>query len=269
MGTNKAMGPVDLDTCSPVPLRKTLVLFNQFVTSTAQFLNKFSTMCDAKLQKVASDLSRLEASMYLLEAKINSIPDIAHAEGTKVKADIPDVPDVEAAPKEGAHAPAQATSGGDGPKVKDDPDYARYFKLLKLGMPSDQVKLKMESEGFVGALLDTPDAVLADALKGQNSGAAAAPLPSDEAKPDAPSEETAATAIVPAAGDESDETPQVEALKTKDDPAFAGYFKMLKMGVPLPSVQQKLSVEMDGVDPDILTRPDDPSPNAVPLLADA
>lgn len=36
-----------------------------------------------------------------------------------------------------------------------DPDYAKFFKLLKLGMDADHIKLKMTAEGFDPSVLDS------------------------------------------------------------------------------------------------------------------
>lgn len=46
--------------------------------------------------------------------------------------------------------------------VRDDPNYAKFFKLLQLGQPEEHVMRKMEAEGLNPALLFTPDAILTD-----------------------------------------------------------------------------------------------------------
>ena len=66
----------DLKECRPVPLRKTLVLVNNFMVSTVRFMNRFSTLCEEKLQIVSRDITRIETSLAILEAKMNSIPDL-------------------------------------------------------------------------------------------------------------------------------------------------------------------------------------------------
>ena len=53
---------------------------------------------------------------------------------------------------------AAAPAAADGPKVKEHPDYQGYFKLLRMGMPMEQIKMKMEREDMNPDLLDTPDA---------------------------------------------------------------------------------------------------------------
>ena len=44
--------------------------------------------------------------------------------------------------------------------MKEDEKYAKFFKLQKMGMPAEQIKLKMSAEGLNPDLLDTPDALL-------------------------------------------------------------------------------------------------------------
>mmetsp|Transcript_8702 Transcript_8702/g.15547 ORF Transcript_8702/g.15547 Transcript_8702/m.15547 type:complete len:914 (+) Transcript_8702:160-2901(+) len=56
-------------------------------------------------------------------------------------------------------------------------------------------------------------------------------------------------------GDDADSLPMTVA----EDPAFAKYFKMLKMGLPPPAVAQKMA--MEGLDSQILNNPGAPSPN--------
>lgn len=43
--------------------------------------------------------------------------------------------------------------------VKNDPELAKYFKLQQMGMPSEQVKLKMSAEKLDPTLLDRPDEI--------------------------------------------------------------------------------------------------------------
>ena len=41
-------------------------------------------------------------------------------------------------------------------KLTDHPQVANYFKMLRLGVPAQAVKLKMSREGFEPRLLDLP-----------------------------------------------------------------------------------------------------------------
>lgn len=111
-----------------------------------------------------------------------------------------------------------------GTLVKDDEQYAKFFKLLKMGMPAEQVKLKMSASGLDSDLLDTPDAL----LLGQCS-ATSPTLTSNK------------------------------MLSVKEDPAYEKFFKLVKMGMPLEQVKMKMNAV--GLNADLLDTPDVPSPN--------
>ncbi|KAL4109004.1 hypothetical protein PRIC1_000711 [Phytophthora ramorum] len=103
-------------------------------------------------------------------------------------------------------------------KVKDDPQYAKFFKLLSVGAPAESVRAKMRMAGLQPELLDTPDAVL-----------------------------NAASSV-------SDTASAQAETKVKDDPAYAKFFKLLSMGAPAESVKAK--IRMAGLQPDLLDTPD-------------
>ena len=44
-------------------------------------------------------------------------------------------------------------------KVKEDPKFKKYFKLLRMNMPIEQIQMKMEVDGVDPNLLNAPDAV--------------------------------------------------------------------------------------------------------------
>ena len=66
----------DLRHCRPIPIKKSLVIVNNFVVNTTRFLNRFSAIVDEKLLKVSNNLSRLETTLSILEAKLDSVPDL-------------------------------------------------------------------------------------------------------------------------------------------------------------------------------------------------
>lgn len=128
-----------------------------------------------------------------------------------------------ASPDAGPAAAAAAPAAGGGALVKDDAKYAKFFKLLKMGMPAEQIKLKMSAEGLDPELLDTPDAPM------PGSGGAAA-----------------------ASGG--------GVMTVKEDPAYEKFFKLLKMGMPAEQIKLKMSAV--GLNADLLDTPDAPSPNS-------
>ncbi|ETK82232.1 hypothetical protein F441_12582 [Phytophthora nicotianae CJ01A1] len=118
---------------------------------------------------------------------------------------------------------ASAPTASGGTLVKDDEQYAKFFKLLKMGMPSEQIKLKMSASGLNPDLLDTPDAP----MPGSGAGAPAAT--------------------------------SNQLMTVKEDPAYEKFFKLVKMGMPPEQVKMKMSAA--GLNEDLLDTPDAPSPN--------
>ncbi|ETV79003.1 hypothetical protein, variant 1 [Aphanomyces astaci] len=100
------------------------------------------------------------------------------------------------------------------PEVSVDPKHEKYIKLLKMGMPKEQVALKMKAEGLDVSVLDTPSVGVAS---------------------EGPS-------IAPSA----------ELLSPPPlDPKYTKYVKLLQMGMPLEQIEVKVKAE--GLDPSKLT----------------
>ncbi|ETM98898.1 hypothetical protein PPTG_19178 [Phytophthora nicotianae INRA-310] len=62
-----------------------------------------------------------------------------------------------------APADTATTSNGTGVAAKDHPDYLKFFKLLTMGLPAEQVKMKMQASGVDPSILDDPDAIIGGA----------------------------------------------------------------------------------------------------------
>ena len=106
------------------------------------------------------------------------------------------------------------------PPLKDDPLYAKWFKMLKMGLPRTAVEIKMKAEGLDPSVLDM-----------------------DPEKP------------VPSKGGGEASGPPL-----KDDPVYAKWFKMLKMGLPRAAVEIKMKAE--GLDSSVLDMdPEKPVPS--------
>ncbi|KAG1708363.1 hypothetical protein DVH05_025041 [Phytophthora capsici] len=125
-------------------------------------------------------------------------------------------------------------------KVKDDPNYAKFFKLLSMGAPPAAVKAKMVQAGLNGELLDTPDADMPVAG------------PQSASVPEAPSNSRALLLNTLA----SRAAPSEPEVKVKDDPQYAKFFKLLSMGAPAASVKAKM--QMAGLQPELLDTPEAP-----------
>jgi hypothetical protein len=91
---------IDYSSVNAVPHQQTLALVNSFVIQTVEFINRFASVCEEKLGDVSSTIRRLEVTVTIFEAKLDSIKHI----GT---------PSSAAAPS----AAAAAASGGTGDEL--------------------------------------------------------------------------------------------------------------------------------------------------------
>ncbi|XP_048011044.1 WASH complex subunit 3 [Megalobrama amblycephala] len=170
---------IDLTKVPAIQQRKIVAFLNQFIVHTVRFLNRFSTVCEEKLATVSLRIQQIETTLSILEAKLASIPGLeevtvdgvrqtsAETNGPAVDGSRATVPPVEAsqqtqvAPQEPkAEAPAENIM-----TVAKDPRYARYLKMVQVGVPVMAIKNKMVMEGLDPSLLDTPDAPVPDGAK--------------------------------------------------------------------------------------------------------
>ena len=133
--------------------------------------------------------------------------------------------------------PADSNTENEGPCLKDDPKYAKYFKMLKMGLPKGAVQNAMQRDNVDDFVLDLdPEKSLISQTK--------SPQPAGQPP-------------------------------LKEDPRYQKYFKMLKMGLPKGAVRN--AMERDSVDPVILdldpekpleSQVSPPEDNGVPLKDD-
>jgi hypothetical protein len=111
----------------------------------------------------------------------------------------------------------------EGPKVPaaEHPKYAKYFKMLKMGLPKDAVKHKMVQDKVNDAILDKDPTEL---------------IPLDEEK----------------AGKKKKKKKDVKMVPANEHPKYVKYFKMSKTGIPLEAI--KLKMKQEGVDPTVLDK---------------
>uniref|UniRef100_A0AAZ3S399 WASH complex subunit 3 n=1 Tax=Oncorhynchus tshawytscha TaxID=74940 RepID=A0AAZ3S399_ONCTS len=165
--------------------RRVVAYLNQFIVHTVRFLNRFSTVCEEKLACISLRIQQIETTLSILEAKLSSIPGLedVRVEGvgqrpaTEVNSPVlvpsqPETPIAVAVPLQPPEAspnipdPRAAEAAGDSRMtVAKDPRYARYLKMVQVGVPVMAIKNKMVQEGLDPNLLDTPDAPVPDAVK--------------------------------------------------------------------------------------------------------
>lgn len=149
------------------------------------------------------------------------------------------------------------------PTIGSDERFAKYFRLLKMGQPKEQVALKFEAEtGYSATLLDDPDAVVSSlpkvpatepALAATSARRSPARLPPPPASP--------------SRGEESKMVARTSgAARIADDARFAKYFKLLALKMPIEHVRAKFEAET-GMDGALLGDPD-AAPPALDSAAD-
>jgi WASH complex subunit CCDC53 len=167
----------------PIPFRDTLEMVTNFVITTVEFLNRFAGDCEFKLQQVASSLQKMEGAMSLLEAKLNSTikdqpvssqpsntpsntqPTVQQGSSNvpppppqnSQTSNLPQQQDVSVPPlnlSEVDPVVGQPTPKSNIPITRDDPRLAAYFKLVRIRVPIQQVKAKMQLEGYDPSLLE-------------------------------------------------------------------------------------------------------------------
>lgn len=181
------VGPgIDYTKCEAIYQKRTLAFLNHFVTHTVRFLNKFSGVCEEKLESLSYRIQRLEIMMNILEAKLSSIPGLENVTVPTTDSSVASqspagtsqssaaAPAAAAQESETSTPKSEPTTPGttattpsassEKPKVtvSQDPKYAKYFKMLSVGVPEPAVKLKMQQEGLDPNLLNNPNAPVPD-----------------------------------------------------------------------------------------------------------
>lgn len=173
---------VDLTKVPAIQQRRVVAYLNQFVVHTVRFLNRFSTVCEEKLSNISLRIQQIETTLCILEAKLSSIPGLedvtvdglsqrqpAQSNGPTAASQsqtksppavsLPPPEPTQAAPEPAATQKAAAENVM---TVAKDPRYARYLKMVQVGVPVMAIRNKMVLEGLDPNLLDTPDAPVPD-----------------------------------------------------------------------------------------------------------
>ncbi|GMI30037.1 hypothetical protein TeGR_g12297 [Tetraparma gracilis] len=151
---------------APLPPAKISLLLNNFVLSTSRFLNSFAESADDRLRVLGNKITDVEVMMGILESKLASVPDEDYvaapapapaaapqeaAGGGGGAAAPPPASDgaaPEAAPAPEAPAAVESTALVNQIPASQHPDYASFFKQLKVGAPLPAVQAKVEAAGL-------------------------------------------------------------------------------------------------------------------------
>ncbi|XP_044297126.1 WASH complex subunit 3 [Varanus komodoensis] len=181
---------IDLTKVPAIQQKRTVAFLNQYVVHTIQFLNRFSTVCEEKLSALSLRIQQIETTLNILDAKLSSIPGLEDVKfevsgtsnnsvmnGSVSQASIdPQSTNVSPHSEQGSvHEVGQHKAEGTPENVTTvakDPRYARYLKMVHVGVPVMAIRNKMISEGLNPDLLETPDAAVParnDEANGQES----------------------------------------------------------------------------------------------------
>ncbi|XP_006888602.1 PREDICTED: WASH complex subunit CCDC53 [Elephantulus edwardii] len=169
---------IDLTKVPAIQQKRTVAFLNQFVVHTVQFLNHFSTVCEEKLADLSLRIQQIETTLNILDAKLSSIPglDDVTFEVSPVSNSVTNGPQSEATSVQSQ----QNSTQDSGPQesevaaeniltVAKDPRYARYLKMVQVGVPVLAIRNKMISEGLDPDLLERPDAPVPDGESAKNA----------------------------------------------------------------------------------------------------
>lgn len=164
--------------------RELITYMNMFLLRTCSFLNNFSTKCESKLASLNERLETINTSITLLESKLDSVEELRcfrPEEATKDQVqkqaeqdeEIPNEPQLPTVIIETAADVASISSPPPPPPspppppplspqkplnpIRDDPRYNKYFKMLKMGVAEEAIRIKMRTEGVDPSLLDRSD----------------------------------------------------------------------------------------------------------------
>ncbi|CAD6195724.1 unnamed protein product [Caenorhabditis auriculariae] len=168
---------IDLAEVAPIDRRQSAVSVNCIIMRLVDFLNDFAVRAEETILRAESHLRSADVKLRLLEQKLSQVELVDRTESRQappapdpVSVPVPIEPIPEkfepepiapstnveiAAPSQ--PEPQPASSSSQSLLVRDDPIYAKYFKMLKMGVPEQAVKLKMHSEGVDPTYLSKPD----------------------------------------------------------------------------------------------------------------
>ncbi|KAL6473664.1 hypothetical protein MHYP_G00172250 [Metynnis hypsauchen] len=176
---------VDLTKVPAIQQRRVVAFLNQFIVHTVRFLNRFSTVCEEKLATVSLRIQQIETTLSILEAKLSSIPGLEDVTVDGVSQRPSNQTNGPTVGSSGTTAPTGPSPSSEDPRqgqenpqerkveavaenvmtVAKDPRYARYLKMVQVGVPAMAIKNKMILEGLDPSLLDSPDAAVPDGGK--------------------------------------------------------------------------------------------------------
>ncbi|KAM4747452.1 WASH complex subunit 3 [Rhinophrynus dorsalis] len=172
---------IDLTKVPAIQQKRTVAFLNQFVVHSVQFLNRFATVCEEKLSALSLRIQQIETTLNILDAKLSSIPGLEDVKAEKQYAPQNTITNGHLPPETDTqtlivspHSEVTQQNLVNNAQLKEevktenittvakDPRYARYLKMVQVGVPVMAIRNKMITEGLNPDLLETPDAPVPD-----------------------------------------------------------------------------------------------------------
>ncbi|CAI2346006.1 unnamed protein product [Caenorhabditis sp. 36 PRJEB53466] len=169
----KTKTDIDLNKVPGLDHHRTAVTFNCLILKMLEILNHFGNEMEEVLERADSSLTTADRKLRLLEAKLEDVqlepetnnvqkPPATSSEATEASTSAPEAkkPEVVAETTPAVvemNSPEPSTSTSQTALIKDDPAFAKYFKMLKMGVPEAGVIQKMASEGVDPSILQRGD----------------------------------------------------------------------------------------------------------------
>ncbi|VBB27191.1 unnamed protein product [Acanthocheilonema viteae] len=170
--------------------KQIIAFVNYFMVRNVQMLQSFVSNVERKIIDMEKRLSRVQVELKLLELKLDSVPGLQNIVPKAIELSVKQHDDqllkrittedtiedetvgnakvvdsellVDSSSITTVERPHESKVPSTKQKhyllIRDDPRYAIYFKMLKMGVPECAVKQKMVSQGVDTALLQTPNA---------------------------------------------------------------------------------------------------------------
>jgi len=171
---------IDYRQVEKISSQRLLCFVNHFVAHTVDFLNSFADSCERRLSEVNWRIQRTEATLSVLEAKLSSIPGLdavtltpKASASTSLSELIPKSDLTTEKSQSDLHrsvevidpdasvpvTEADTISSDDLVRAKDHPAFAKFFRMIYLGVPLMAVvnKCRAENLDLDVELLKTPD----------------------------------------------------------------------------------------------------------------
>ncbi|WZN66824.1 subunit CCDC53 of WASH complex [Chloropicon roscoffensis] len=165
-----------------VPDQRILAIVNTFVVNTSKLVNRVCVLSEKQLAGIDRGIHKLQNTLTLLEKKLKSVdglepgqtpsgaPQAAETaqpggaygdENQQQQGAAAEGPSQGAGEAEGTREEDTVAAAGNLVKASEHPVYARFFKMIRMGVVDLAVKQKMTSEGLDPSVIDLgPEAML-------------------------------------------------------------------------------------------------------------